>query len=325
MQYGQVAGVSKPVSRLVQGTVMINGSDPEQEYALLDAVFALGGNAFDTAHVYGNGANERAFGRWVRDRGLRDQIVILAKGAHHNADRRRVTPFDISSDLFDTLARFQLDSVDLYVLHRDDPAVPVGPIVEALHAHQQAGRIAAYGGSNWSHERIEAANAYAAAHGLTPFAVTSPNLSLADQVEPPWEGCISIGGPRGAQARGFYQKTGMPVFAWSSLAGGFFSGRLTRDNLASFDEYLDALAAKSYASEDNFQRLDRAADLARRRGVTIPQIALAYVMALPLNVFALVGCRSAAEFEANAAALDLALTADEVRWLEGAGPSRRSG
>ncbi len=316
MIYGRVAGIDKPVSRLVQGTVMISGSDPEREFALLDAVFALGCTTFDTAHVYGNGANERAFGRWLRARGLRDQVVILAKGAHHNADRRRVTPFDISADLHDTLARFQVDRVDLYVLHRDDPTVPVGPIVEALHAHKEAGRISAYGGSNWSHERIEAANVYAAAHGLTPFAVSSPNLSLAEQVEPPWEGCVSVGGPSGAVARQFYARAGLPIFAWSSLAGGFFSGRFTRDNLATFTEYLDALAVKSYASPANFARLDRAAELARQRGVSVPQIALAYVLALPLNVFALVGCQTAAEFQANAEALALALSPAELSWLE---------
>ncbi len=316
MRFGQIPGIAKPVSRLVQGTVMISGADPEREFALLDAVHALGCTTFDTAHVYGNGANERAFGRWVRERGLRDDVVILAKGAHHNADRRRVTPFDISADLYDTLARFQLESVDLYVLHRDDPTVPVGSIVEALHAHKEAGRIGAYGGSNWSHERIAAANDYAAAHGLTPFAVSSPNLSLAVQVQPPWEGCISISGAAGADARTFYARAGIPVFAWSSLAGGFFSGRFTRDNLAGFSEYLDVLAVKSYASADNFARLDRAGELARSKGVAVPQIALAYVLALPLTVFALVGCQTEAEFCANADALSLALSPEEVRWLE---------
>lgn len=318
MKYGRVDGISKPVSRLVQGTVMISGEDPEREYGLLDAVAALGCNTFDTAHVYGNGANERAFGRWVRERGVRDQIVILAKGAHHNADRRRVTPFDISADLFDTLARFQLDSVDLYVLHRDDPTVPVGPIVEALHAHKQAGRIAAYGGSNWTHERIAAANAYATEHGLTPFAVSSPNLSLAEQLQPPWEGCVSIGGPSGATARAYYERTGLPLFAWSSLAGGFFSGRLRRHNLDTFTTYLDRLAVTSYAGPGNFARLDRAEELARRKGVSVPQVALAYVHALPLNVFTLVGCQTADEFRANAEALDLELSNEEVRWLEAA-------
>jgi len=316
MRFGQIPGIAKPVSRLVQGTVMISGADPEREFALLDAVHALGCTTFDTAHVYGNGANERAFGRWVRERGIRDNVVILAKGAHHNVDRRRVTPFDISTDLHDTLARFQLDSVDLYVLHRDDPTVPVGPVVEALHAHKEAGRIGAYGGSNWSHERIAAANAYAAVHGLTPFAVSSPNLSLAVQVQPPWDGCISISGSVGAEARAFYAHTGIPVFAWSSLAGGFFSGRFTRDNLATFGEYLDVLAVKSYASADNFARLDRAGELARRKGVSVAQIALAYVMGLPPTVFALVGCQTEAEFRANADALSLALSPDELRWLE---------
>ena len=82
--------------------------------------------------------------------GDRDQIVILTKGAHFNQDRNRVTPFDITSDLFDSLVRLRTDSIDLYLLHRDDPTVPVGPIVEVLNEHKEAGRICAIGGSNWT-------------------------------------------------------------------------------------------------------------------------------------------------------------------------------
>src|SRR3712207_5854018 len=148
MQYGAIPGIDKPVSRLVQGTVMISSSDVERSFALLDAIFDLGCTAFDTAHVYGTGDNERTVGRWVRERGIRDQVVIIGKGAHHNADRRRVTPFDITSDIYDSLARFKFDYIDLYILHRDDPSQPVGPIVETLNEHLRAGRIHAIGGSN---------------------------------------------------------------------------------------------------------------------------------------------------------------------------------
>lgn len=316
MRYGNLPNISKPVSRLVQGTVMVRTDSLEASFQLLDDVYDLGGNTFDTAHGYGGGDCERAFGRWVAERGLRDKVVILGKGAHHNQDRRRVTPFDITSDLFDSLARMHIDHIDLYVLHRDDPAVPVGPIVEVLNEHCAAGRIHAFGGSNWSHHRIQAANEYADVHHLIPFAVSSPNFSLAVQVKEPWENCISLTGAQNAGARAYYQANQMPLFTWSSLAGGFFSGRFRPDNLEQFTAYLDRLCVDSYCYPENFERLQRVQELAQERGLTTAQIALAWVLGQPLNIFALVGCANRAEFAANVAALDLALTEDELRWLD---------
>ena len=242
--------------------------------------------------------------------------MILGKGAHHNQDRKRVTPYDITADLFDSLARFQTDYIDLYVLHRDDPALPVGPIVEALHEHKEAGRIHAYGGSNWSADSIQEANAYAAEHGLHPFVASSPNFSLAEQYEVPWDDCISISGPSGAEDRAWYASQQMPLFTWSSLAGGFFSGRFNRDNLDSFESYADTLCVRCYCGEENFQRLDRVKTLAEEKGMSIPQIATAYVMSTPLNIFALIGSWTRDEIMANVAASQLKLTEQEVAWLE---------
>ena len=316
MQYGKVPGIDKPVSRLVQGTVMISSRNQADSFALLDAVFELGCNTFDTAHIYGGGESERTLGAWIGARGLRQKVVVLDKGAHHSGDRRRVTPFDILADLHDGLARLKTDCIDLWVLHRDDESVPVGPIVEVLNEAVQAGKVRAFGGSNWTHQRIEQANEYAEAHGLIPFAVSSANYSLAEQVVVPWAECISIAGPTAQAARQWYARTQMPVFAWSSLAGGFFSGRFRRDNLETFTDGLDKLAAKCYASEANFRRLDRAAELAKEKGLTVPQVAMAYLMNDPLNVFALVGCRTAEEFKANAQALDVRLTDGELAWLD---------
>lgn len=317
MQYGKVTGIDKPISRLVQGTIMITSNDLRGSFALLDAVFEAGCTTFDTAHVYGNGDSERTLGKWIRERGLREKIVIITKGAHPNADRKRVTPFDITSDLYDSLTRLQTDTIDLYLLHRDDPAVPVGPIVEVLNEHHKAGRINAFGGSNWSHERIRDANAYAAEHNLTPFAASSPNFSLADQIQPPWAGCLTISGAQGKSARDWYGQQNMPLFPWSSLAGGFFSGRFRRDNLDSFEKPLDKLCVTSYCNEANFQRLDRVQELGAKKSLSIPQVAMAYVMSQPLNIFALVGCQTPQEFAANLAASGLKLSADELAWLQG--------
>ncbi len=316
MQYGALPGLTKPVARLVQGTVMLSSQRLDESFALLDAVYAQGGNTFDTAHSYGGGDCERVLGRWVRERGLRDQVVIIGKGAHHNQDRQRVTPFDITADLHDSLARQKTDYIDLYLLHRDDPSQPVGPIVEVLNEHKRAGKILAFGGSNWSVARFQEANAYAAAHGLEGFVASSPNFSLAVQAKEPWANCISISGPAAAAEREFYAAHQTPLFTWSSLAGGFFSGRFTRDNLHTFTSSLDKLAVEVYCTEENFQRLDRVRELAAAKGMTIPQIATAYVLSVPLNIFALVGCNTGDEFRDNVAAASLKLTPSEIAWLE---------
>ncbi len=318
MRYATLPGIDKPISRLVQGTVMIESKALEKSFALLDGIFELGCTIFDTAHVYSSGDNERTFGRWMRERRLREKIVLLGKGAHPNQDRPRVTPFDITSDIYDSLARFGTDYIDLYLLHRDDPTVPVGPIVEVLNEHLRAGRIHAFGGSNWAHERIQAANAYAEEHNLTPFVASSPNFSLADQIKPPWEGCLSISGTQGHAARAWYEQQQMALFTWSSLAGGFFSGRFRRDNLDSFDHWADQMCVEVYCNEANFQRLDRVQALAAQKSLTTSQIALAYVLNQPLNIFALVGCHTPDEFADNIIASDLTLSHEEVMALDGA-------
>lgn len=317
MQYGQVDGLDKPISRLVQGTMMIGSADLDYSFSLLDGVFEMGCNTFDSAHVYGGGDCERTLGQWINERGIREKVVILDKGAHHSSDRNRVTPFDITADIHDSLARLKVDCIDLYLLHRDDPSVPVGPIVEVLNEHQKAGRIRAFGGSNWGHERIQEANEYARQRGLTPFVASSPNFSLAVQVAEPWSSCVTLTGVAGDSARRWYRESGMPVFAWSSVAGGFFSGRFNRDNAEEpWEDYGARVCMQAYADEDNFKRLDRAAELAKEMGLSASQIALAWVMHQGMNVFPLVGCRTAEEFKENADALEVKLTQEQLAWLD---------
>ena len=315
MRYGSIPGISKPVFCLIQGAVMISSRNPDASFALLDAVFALGCNAFDTALVYGNGDSERTLGKWVNDRAIRDKVVIITKGAHPS-DRNRVTPADITSDIARSLENLRTDCIDLYLLHRDDPSVPVGPTLESLNEHRAAGRIRAFGGSNWSHQRLAEAADYARSHRLVPFAVSSPNFSLAEQVKPPWAGCVSLTGPGAAPALAWYAQSQTPLLAWSSLAGGFFSGRFRPDNLDQFQDYLDKLCVSSYCTPENFTRLDRARTLASEKGLSPAQVALAFVLSQPMNLFALTGCRSGDEFAQNLSALDVKLDAAQLDWLD---------
>ncbi|HYO29290.1 MAG TPA: aldo/keto reductase [Thermomicrobiales bacterium] len=315
MEYGHVPGIAKPVSRLVQGTIMVREDDLPASFALLDAVFEQGCTAVDTARHYGRG-NEATVGRWLKERRLHDRVFVIGKGAHHSPERNRVTPEDIAADLDVSLAQLGLETIDLYLLHRDDPAVPVGPIVEALNEHHRAGKIRAFGGSNWTTERIAEANAYARDRGLVPFTASSPQFSLAEQAEAPWPGCISISGPAGEAAREWYRREAMPLFCWSSLAGGFLSGRYDRASLASASDPVSERTRRTYGTDANFARLDRAAALAAERGLTIPQIALAYVLAQPLDLYALVGSESREEFAANVAASAVHLSPEDLEWLD---------
>ncbi len=317
MQYGSIPGVEKSVSRLVLGTMIISIRDKDRSFGLLDTVFALGCTAFDTAHGYAAGDSERGLGQWMVKRGNRDNVVVITKGCHHNADRNRVTPFDLTSDLHDSLARLQTDYIDLYLLHRDDPSVSVGPMVEALNEHLTAGRIRAFGGSNWTHRRIAEANEYAQAHGLTPFVASSPNYGLAEQIQDPWgRGCVTISGPQNREARAWYAANQMPVFAYSSLARGLFSGRVTPENWSQTQSMLDQACLTAYCHEPNFRRLERALAFAREKSVSVPQLVLAFMFGSGLDVFPIVGAASGQEYADNARAFDIMLTEEERSWLD---------
>ncbi len=315
MEYGKIPGVTKPVPRIIQGSTMIG---MEGAFEVLDAVFEQGCNAIDSAAVYGN---EGTVAEWVHSRGVRDEFVIITKGAHHGSKPdgsilHRCNEKGITEDIEASLNNLKTDYIDLYILHRDDPATPVAEIVECLNEHQKAGRINAFGGSNWAWQRVRDANAYAEANGLTPFAVSNPNFSLAEMYEEPWPRCISISGPQGEEARAWYSANEVPLLTWSSMAGGFWSGDFTREMYENNPDEIPDLIRRCYCGPGNFDRLERVQTLAQEKGFTVPQVALAYAVNQPLNIFPLIAARSGAEFRDNAAALEIKLTAAELAWLE---------
>jgi aryl-alcohol dehydrogenase-like predicted oxidoreductase len=241
-------------------------------------------------------------------------MVIIGKGAHHDVEtmERRVTPDAIHQDIQTSLSAMALDTIDVYILHRDNLEVDVGPIIEALNEEVDAGRIKVFGGSNWTHPRIAEANDFARARGLRPFTVSSPNIALAVPNEPMWIECVSIAGD--AEAQTWYRTTRMPVFAWSSQARGLFSGRY-RPDLTEGETQDARNVIRTYYSADNWERYRRADELAEQKGATLRQIALAWVLHQPMEVYALIGPATVAELDDCLGALDVELSADEVVWL----------
>lgn len=108
----------------------------------------------------------------------------------------------------------------------------------------------------------------------------------------------------------------MTMLGCSTLAGGFFSGRTTRENRHQLTDYFDEVCARTYSSEENFRRLDRAGQLGATLGASATQVALAWVMAQPLRISALVGSLDVAEFRACVDALELRLNDEQAHWLE---------
>lgn len=306
MRYVTLPVVDLRLSQLVLGTATLS-QDDAQAAALLDAFFALGGNSIDTAHSYGRGASERTIGRWMQERGNRAAVTLIDKGCHPlRHDQPRVTPDAIRADLAESLERLQSDYIDLYLLHRDDEQMPVGPLIETLNEARAAGRIRAFGASNWRPERIVEANAYAAERGLAGFVISSSNLSLSRPKEPMWPGCLSIGG----EDRDWHTATQFPLLSWSSQGGGFLTGRYTREDISDPD------MVRVWYSDENFARLERAVELGKRRGASLLQIALAYVLSQPFPIAAIVGPASVAELRDSYPATEIALTADELAYLD---------
>lgn len=294
-----VLNLSKPISRLVMG--VDNQTTLEQAQRMFDDYIERGGNAFDTAHIYGQGQCEAVFGQWLRASGLHEQIVLIGKGAH----TPNCNPEALKTQLEESLNRLQVNKVDLYFMHRDNPDVPVGEFVDVLNQQQQAGLVGAFGGSNWSLERVQAANAYAAANGLEGFSAVSNNLSLAHMLQPIWAGCVSS---HSAAYRAWLSQTQTALFPWSSQARGFF----IKGNPA---DTSDAEMVRCWYSPDNFERLQRARQLALEKGVEPIQIGLAYVLHQPFPTYALIGPRNPQETASSFKALGVRLSPQELAWL----------
>jgi predicted dehydrogenase/aryl-alcohol dehydrogenase-like predicted oxidoreductase len=298
-----IPGLSKP------GSVAALGFEFFPNFAAasltLDAFYSAGGNIFDTAFLYNNGATESIFGDWHTSRNVpREDIILIGKGAHSPL----CYPDRIARQLDASLERLKTDYVDVYFMHRDNPDIPVGEFVDAMDAEVKAGRIRGiFGGSNWTRERMEEAIAYAARASRMAPAALSNNFALAEMLDPIWAGCVAASDN---DWKTWLTRNQMPNFAWSSQGRGFFTDRAGRDRMD------DEEIVRVWYSEKNFGRRDRAIELAAKLGRHPIHIALAYVLAQPFPVIPLIGPRNLTELEDSLSALNIALTPEQVAWLE---------
>lgn len=280
---------------------------------LYDTFRSAGGNFFDSAHVYafwlpdGLGASERALGEIVRRRGDRANVLLATKGGHPHMEKgyprpdRYLAPEVIRSDVAESLDRLGTDAIDLYFLHRDDPRVPVGEIIDLLNEHLSLGHIRAIGASNWTTARIAAANEYAAANGRRGFASSQMRLSLG-QSNPSSDPTVPLFETADYD---WHARSGVPVCAYSATANGFFATS-------------GAKAARGWTNPTTMARLAVAQRLATELGAPLSQIALAYLLQQPFPIFPMLGTTDVEHLTDALAAERIKLTTDQLRDLHDA-------
>ncbi|WP_168118585.1 aldo/keto reductase [Paenibacillus sp. HB172176] len=320
MRFRELPGTDLESAVIGLGTVGFGSKqDEESSFALLDRYVELGGNFIDTANIYADflggekGLSEKTIGRWLSSRGSRSDVILSTKGAHPPFDgssRKRLDAASIASDLHESLERLQTDRIDLYFLHRDDPDMEVRNIMDALHEHVAAGEIRYIGASNWKPARIEEANRYAREIGKTPFVASQPHWNLASLNPGAMaEDMTAVDD----EAYAYYVGAGLAVFAYSSQAGGFFSGRYGRGTRP--DSGSAGHVEKMYANEESYRRLERVQELAAELGVSPSQVTLAYLTSQPFPVIALAGVTKLAYLEDSCKAGDLKLTDEQLSYL----------
>ncbi len=320
MEYKNMPGIPRPLSALAYGTpgTATRPADREQAFRSYDLAWEYGFRVFDTAHSYG--AGEETLGLWLTSRGHRDEAVILDKGC--DPGRRGSTDVfsarTVREQLEGSLRLLRTDHVDLYILHRDDPSVPVDEVVEELNRLKQEGKLLLFGGSNWTYERVLAANAYADAKGLTGFSAVSPAYSLARYIFDPWGGSVSLSGEGQAPYREWLTKSQLPVFCYSPLGRGYLSGKFRTDGDVPIENCIGMGAVQEYDCPLNRERLRRAEMLAREKNCSVSRICLKWLLCQPMNIIPIVAPSTREHIRDNVSAPDIPLTRSEAEWLTAA-------
>ncbi len=320
MRLVHIPGTDLRPSGLCLGTCDIGSTiDEATSFAILDAFVEQGGSFIDTAKVYADwlpgerSVSEKAIGRWLATRGNRASIVLGTKGAHPELatmNISRLSPQDIASDLDASLRNLRTDFIDIYWLHRDDEARPVEDIVHTMLTQVNAGKIRAFGCSNWKLERIQAAQAYAASINARGFVANQPMWSLAEV------DAASVSDPTLAvmtpPIHEYHRSTNLVAIPYSAQAQGWFQ-RMAHGAEAG----RSSSQRKMYDTPANCRRAERTQQLARESGLTISQIVLGYMTEQPFPVIPILGCKNLEQLKDSLTAADVALSSEQLTFLEG--------
>lgn len=313
MEYRTLGGSGTVVSAQCLGTMTFgNESSEEMSRAQLDLFVERGGNFIDTADVYSRGVSEEIVGRWLADRGTRDQLVIATKGRFPMGDGPNdagLTRTHLSRALDASLRRLGVETIDLYQAHAWDPLTPIEETLGFFDDAVRAGKIRYAGVSNFLGWQLQKTAMLARSGGRAPIVTLQPQYNLlVRDIE--FE-LVQVCG-----------NENIGMLPWSPLAGGWLTGKYRRDQVPTGATRLgenpqrgmEAYAARN-AQERTWHVLDAVREVAEGRGIPMSQVALAWVADRPTVSSVILGARNVEQLTDNLGAAGLHLSEKETDLL----------
>lgn len=315
------------VSPMALGTMTFGtqqwGADEAASRAIFDAYRGQGGNFIDTADIYSGGASEEMVGRFIAETGTRDQMVLATKFAFNgsasplvasrgepgNPNAGGAGAKNIHRALDASLTRLGTDYIDLYWMHIWDGVTPIEEIVQTLGDLVRAGKIRYFALSDMPAWLAMKAATLASERRIPgPIAMQVEYSLVARDIE--------------REHVPVAREAGMAVMAWSPLAGGFLTGKYKRDDTAGTGRLSGANPfGNSKFADRNWAILDVLRTVAAELGRPLAQVALAWALARPGITSVIIGASKVAQLDDNVAALDIALTGEQMRRLNEASAS----
>ena len=316
MKYTLLGNSGCVVSTLALGTMTFGQETNEEDsHDQLDRFVDAGGTLIDTADVYTAGASEEIIGRWLdkQPSSTRDQVVLASKGRFPMGDGPNdvgLSRKHLAAALEASLSRLGVDCLDLYQVHAFDPHTPLEETLRFLDDAVRAGKIHYPGLSNFAGWQLQRAADLAEFRGLARPVTLQPQYNLlAREIE--WEIIPAA------------KANGLGLLPWSPLGGGWLTGKYTRDQhptgATRLGENPDR-GVESYYKRSRLERtwdvIDAVRDIAETRGVSMSQVALAWLAARPAVTSVILGARTLEQLEDNLKAADLELTPEEIDKLD---------
>jgi len=314
MHYVNLGHTGLKVSRICLG-MMTYGTpkwrdwvlDEETSRPFIKRAFEAGINFFDTANAYSLGVSEEVTGRALKDLAKREEVVVATKVFYPWSDKPNqggLSRKHIMDAIDASLKRLGMDYVDLYQIHRFDKDTPIEETMEALHDVVKAGKARYIGASSmyaWQFAQMQFA---AEQHSWTKFVSMQNHYNLVYREEE-------------REMIPFCRATGVGLIPWSPLARGFLTGNRTKDKGGETARAKsDVFAHQMYYDDSDFTIVDRVSELAKLRGVSNAQIALAWMLHKPGIISPIIGASKMYQLEEAIKAIEVQLSADEIKHLE---------
>jgi aryl-alcohol dehydrogenase-like predicted oxidoreductase len=315
VQYSKLGNSGLIVSRLAFGAMTFGvGTGPFAAVSKVDETNSAtmvgmsldaGINFFDTANGYSNGQSETMLGKHLGTR--RKEVVVATKVGFRTSPAlgdAGLSRTHIFAACDASLRRLGTDYIDLYIVHREDRFTPIEETIVALDSLVRAGKVRYLGYSNWSAWKAATAVQLQKANGLAQFTSGQMHYALTGRdVE--------------HDVVPFMQHAGLGMTVWSPLAGGFLSGKYTRENLKDPENRLSGFDLLPFDKEMGFKLVDRLREIGKSHNGAVAQVALAWLLSKPVVSSIIVGASKTQQLQDNLGAFDVRLSEAEIAELDG--------